>query len=106
MGFSVDMVSPLKVNGRVVSSTAIRDAMAQGDMKKVVGLTGRPFSLQGRVTKGVGRGTGLGFPTANLEIDPNQLIPADGVYATRAYVDGKIYQSVTNIGTRPDFRRA
>src|SRR3972149_6190103 len=79
MGFSVDAVPPLRISHKVVSSTAIRDALAKGNMKKVSSLIGRFFSLQGRVTKGAGRGSGLGFPTANLEIDPEHILPADGV---------------------------
>lgn len=103
MGFSVEAVPPVKVDGEVVSSTAVRDALALGSMKKVAGLIGRPFSLRGVVTRGAGRGTGLGFPTANLEIDPKQLIPADGVYASRTYIGEESYQSVTNIGKNPTF---
>ena len=91
------------VNGEVVSSTAIRKALADGDMKRVVNLTGRPFSLHGRVITGSGRGIGLGFPTANLDVDSEQALPAEGVYATWAYVDDKAYQSMTNIGNRPTF---
>jgi riboflavin kinase/FMN adenylyltransferase len=103
MNFSVIMIPPVMVNGEVVSSTAIRNALADGNMKKVVNLIGRPFSLQGRVTTGAGRGLKLGFPTANLEIDQKLALPAEGVYATWAYVDDKTYQSVTNIGRRPTF---
>ncbi len=103
MGFSVEAVSPVKINGDVVSSTAIRDALAKGNMKNVVSLIGRPFSLQGRVAKGAGRGAGLGFPTANIAVDPQHILPADGVYATRAHIDGKNYPSVTNIGKNPTF---
>ena len=103
MGFTVTVVSPVKVNGEVVSSTAIREALANGDIKKVLDLAGRPFSLSGRVTSGAGRGLGLGFPTANLAVAPEQALPADGVYATLAYIDGKTYQSMTNIGGRPTF---
>ena len=91
------------VNGEVVSSTAIRDALANGDMKRVTSLIGRYFSLQGRVTTGTGRGSELGFPTTNLDIDPKQALPAEGVYTTWAYIDDKAYQSVTNIGRRPTF---
>ncbi len=103
MNFSVTVIPPVTVNGEVVSSTAIRDALARGDMKKVITLIGRSFSLQGRVVTGVGRGSGLGFPTVNLETDPEQALPADGVYATWAYIDGEAYQSMTNIGRRPTF---
>ncbi|MDP2729643.1 MAG: bifunctional riboflavin kinase/FAD synthetase [Dehalococcoidales bacterium] len=103
MGFTLTVVPPKEMNGMVVSSTAIRRALAEGDMKKVISLTGRAYSLQGQVTTGVGRGAKLGFPTANLEVDSRQAIPAEGVYATRAYLDGKVYQSVTNIGRNPTF---
>ncbi|MBI2831683.1 MAG: bifunctional riboflavin kinase/FAD synthetase [Chloroflexi bacterium] len=103
MGFTVTVVPPMKIGSDVVSSTAIRNALAGGDMKKVRSLTGRLFSLEGRVVSGVGRGRQLGFPTANIDVDPQQALPADGVYATRAYIDDKAYQAVTNIGKRPTF---
>ncbi len=103
MNFSVTVIPPVMINGEVVSSTTIRNALGNGDMKKVLQLIGRPFSLNGRVTKGTGRGTGLGSPTANMDIDPRQAIPADGVYATWAHIDGQTYQSMTNIGKQPTF---
>ena len=103
MGFTVTVVPPVMVNGEVVSSTAIRKALADGDIKKVLDLAGHPFSLSGRVTSGADRGLKLGFPTANLAVAPEQALPADGVYATLAYVDGKTYQSMTNIGRQPTF---
>ena len=103
MDFTVTVIPPIMVNGEVVSSTAIRNALANGDMKKVLQLIGRPFSLNGRVIKGTGRGTELGFPTANLDIDPRQALPADGVYATWSHIDDQIYQSMTNIGKQLTF---
>ena len=103
MDFTVTVISPIMVNGEVVSSTAIRNALANGDMKRVLNLIGRPFSLNGRVTKGTGQGIELGFPTANLNIDPRQALPADGVYATWSHIDGQPYQSMTNIGKQPTF---
>ncbi len=103
MNFSVTVIPPIMVNGEVVSSTAIRRTLADGDMKRVVNLTGRPFSLHGRVITGSGRGIELGFPTANLDVDSEQALPAEGVYATWAYIDDKAYQSMTNIGKRPTF---
>ena len=103
MNFSVTIIPPVKVNNEVVSSTGVRNALAEGDIKKVTSLIGRSLSLEGQITTGVGRGTGLGFPTANFDIDPKQALPADGVYATWAYIDGKAYQSMTNIGRRPTF---
>lgn len=103
MDFSVTVVSPLEINGEVVSSTTIRKAMASGDMKKVRELTGRYFSLHGKVVTGAGRGESLGFPTANLDINSGQALPPDGVYAGLAYINGKIYQTMTNIGQDPTF---
>ena len=103
MGFSVTVIPPVKNNGDVVSSTAIRRALAEGNMEKVQRFLGRPFSLHGRVIHGKGRGAGLGFPTVNLDILPGQAIPGDGVYATQARADGKTYPSVTNIGLNPTF---
>jgi riboflavin kinase / FMN adenylyltransferase len=103
MGFSIDAVPPLKIGGDVVSSTAIRQALAKGEIERVEKLLGRPLSLRGSVVPGDKRGTGLGFPTANLGIGPEAALPPDGVYVTRADVAGKEYPSVTNIGTRPTF---
>jgi riboflavin kinase/FMN adenylyltransferase len=103
MGFSVTVVPPLTIDGQVVSSTAIRKALAKGDMKRTQRLLGRPFRLQGRVVAGDGRGTDLGFPTANLEVEPGQALPAGGVYACRAHIDGRTYSAMTNIGHRPTF---
>lgn len=104
LSFSVTVVQPKKIRGMVVSSTAIRKAMADGDITKVNKLLGRPFSLQGRVVSGAHRGGPLlGFPTVNLDVDSNQALPPDGVYATLTYIDSKVYPSMTNIGRRPTF---
>jgi len=103
MNFSITVIPPITINGEVVSSTAIREALASGDMRKVHAMTGRYFSLEGRVITGTGRGAELGFPTANLDIDPEQALPADGIYVTWAYIDDQAHQSITNIGKRPTF---
>jgi len=103
MNFSVTVIPPIMINGEVVSSTAIRNALVNGDTKRVFNLVGRYFSLNGRVIKGAGRGLELGFPTANLDVNQKQALPAEGVYATWAYIDDKAYQSMTNIGKRPTF---
>lgn len=102
-GFSITIVPPLKINGEVVSSTAIRRALAEGDMKKYRELSGHQFSLRGRVVTGAGRGTGLGFPTANLDVSAGQALPADGVYASLAHINGETFRSMTNIGKSPTF---
>lgn len=103
MDFSVSVVPPLVLNGQVVSSTAIRKALANGDMQKVRELSGRSFSIHGKVVTGAGRGEGLGFPTANTEVGPEHALPPDGVYASRAHINGKTYQAMTNIGRCPTF---
>ena len=103
MDFSVAVIPPLVIKGEVVSSTAIRDALANGDMERVHNLIGRPFSLHGRVIPGERRGKELGFPTANLDINSEQALPADGIYVTWAYINNEAYPSVTNIGQRPTF---
>ena len=103
LGFSVTIVAPKIIDGEVASSTAIRQALADGNMEKVTRLLGRPFSLRGKVARGEHRGTGLGFPTVNLSVDPKMALPPDGVYATRAYIGGQIFQATTNIGRRPTF---
>ncbi len=103
MGFTVTVVPPAVIDGEVVSSTAIRKALAEGDMKKVSRFAGRSFRLHGQVVAGTGRGGTLGFPTANLDLHRKQAVPADGVYASRAYLDGSAYRSMTNIGQNPTF---
>ena len=72
-------------------------------MPRVFRLTGRQYIIKGSVVPGTGQGRGLGFPTINLKIDPGWAIPADGVYATLTHIDVRVYQSLTNIGSRPTF---
>jgi riboflavin kinase/FMN adenylyltransferase len=103
LGFSTEVVGPVKYKGEIISSTAIRKALADGDMARANAMLGKPFSLEGRVIAGEGRGTELGFPTANLDLDPLQALPGDGVYATTAHFDGLTLPAATFIGTRPTF---
>ena len=103
LGFTVEVVKPLMVESSLVSSTAVREALARGDMKTTTRLLGRYFSLTGPVASGVERGHILGFPTANIQLEPDQALPEDGVYATLAHVSDKVHQSVTNIGVKPTF---
>ena len=103
MAFTVDVVPSIVIDGEVASSTAVRAALAEGDMKRVSELLGRHFGVEGRVTTGSERGRVLGFPTANLAFQPHRALPPDGVYISRAYVDAEPHQSVTNIGQRPTF---
>lgn len=103
MQFRVTVVPPATVNGEVVSSTAIRKALADGDLRKVHDLIGRAFSLHGKVIPGASRGAKLAFPTANLEIASEQALPAEGVYVTWAYISNRVYESMTYIGRQLTF---
>jgi len=103
MGFEVFVVDPVYVDGEIVSSTAIRSALSRGDVARASRMLGRDFSIQGTVVSGAGRGATLGVPTANLEVDPQVLLPADGVYAVKCDLEGERLSGVANIGFRPTF---
>lgn len=101
-GFEVRQVPPVHVGGAVVSSTAIRRAIRDGDLDAAAAMLGRPVSVLGRVVHGQGKGRGLGCPTANLDLRHELHLP-EGVYAAVAYLDGREIPAVTNIGRRPSF---
>ena len=103
LGFKLAIVPPMVVGKEIVSSTLIRQSLSQKDLRKVARLLGRPFSLQGKVIRGEGRGSTLGIPTTNIEVPAQQALPENGVYATRAWINSQQFDSVTNIGTRPTF---
>jgi len=103
LGFDMEVVGPVRYHDEIISSTTIRQALSDGDIAKANAMLGRPFSLEGRVITGEGRGAELGFPTANLDMDPAQALPADGVYVTVAHFDGQTYPAATFIGRRPTF---
>jgi riboflavin kinase / FMN adenylyltransferase len=104
-GFDVEIVAPVEVAGQIVSSTAIRGAVASGDVAAAIPLLGRAFSLTGEIRDGAGRGRTILFPTLNMAPE-QELLPKLGVYATESIVGGKLYSSVTNVGTRPTFNGA
>ena len=89
------------LDGIRISSTYIRRQLETGDMATAVRFLGHPHILTGKVVKGHQLGRKLGFPTANLRLPENMVIPKFGVYACVARVDGKRYGAVTNVGTRP-----
>jgi len=103
LDFRVEVVRPARLDGEVISSSAIRKLLAQGDIYKVGEMMGRRFSLEGRVAEGDRRGRTLGFPTANIRMQPEQAMPRDGIYATIARRGRQHMNSVTNIGVRPTF---
>ena len=102
-GCVVRPMSPVSIEGQVVSSTRIRQLVLAGQVAQAAQLLGHPYSLSQVVSAGAGRGHALGCPTANLRLSPDRVIPADGIYATVATIEGKRYDSVAYIGTRPTF---
>ncbi len=101
-GFEVVTCDSVEFEGEITSSTTIRKNILQGDLQKAKGMLGRRVSVFGTITKGSGRGRDLGFPTANLDLH-HEIRPPSGVYATKAFLDGREYGAITNIGTRPTF---
>lgn len=104
LGFGLSAINAVAVDGEVVSSSLIRAALKTGDMERVRHFLGRDFSLHGSVVSGASRGAWLGYPTANLEVAPEQAMPPDGVYAARAYFNHQSHVAMTYIGTRPTFK--
>jgi riboflavin kinase / FMN adenylyltransferase len=104
-GFGVEVVNAVATgDGRVVSSTVIRRAVAGGDLRHAAQALGRPYSVQARVRRGDQRGRALGFPTVNLESPPpRKLLPPDGVYAVRAQTPAGAFGGMMNLGPRPTF---
>ena len=103
MDFTVEVVEPVTFEDRIVSSTAVRGCVQAGDMEDAAWMLTRPFILAGFVVEGDQRGRQIGFPTANVDLEPGIILPADGIYATWTQADGKTYPSATNIGFRPTF---
>ena len=104
LGFEIALMpAPLSSEQVTVSSTAIRNALAEGDLPAVEALLGRRYSLRGPVVLGDRRGRTLGFPTANIGVTADRALPAFGVYATWAFVGETRHQSATSIGVRPQF---
>ncbi|SHI00019.1 bifunctional riboflavin kinase/FAD synthetase [Sporanaerobacter acetigenes] len=105
-GFEVIIIGPVYSGDNIVSSTLIRDLLKKGKVKEASELLGRPFTMNGKVISGEKRGKSMGFPTANLSIEYNYLIPKFGVYKTKTVVNNKEYLSLTNVGTNPTFDEA
>lgn len=101
-GFSVVSIPPFTVGGETVSSTKIREALLAGHVGRASDFLGRPYAFTGDVVRGDGRGTAIGFPTANVvPRSPSKIVPARGVYAVRAQVAGEDLPGMMNIGRRP-----
>lgn len=106
-GYTVETVDLwLSDGGEVISSTRIREALRAGDMERANRWLGRPYRVRGEVEGGDQRGRTIGFPTANVHVWDQKLLPANGVYACWAIVNGERHMAVTNVGIQPTFERS
>ena len=105
LGFQVHVVPAVHMGDQPISSSLIRRALQEGDVVAAAAGLGRPYSFGGPVVRGMGRGRGLGFATANIEApSPDKLLPREGVYAVRARVRGQRLDGVLHLGPRPAFQ--
>lgn len=102
-GFSVHEIDLIVNGGDKISSTSIRDALQSGEVEQARGWLGRGYRLTGEVIHGEGRGRQIGFPTANMDIWKEQVIPANGIYAGWARLGDEVFMAATNVGVRPHF---
>jgi riboflavin kinase / FMN adenylyltransferase len=103
LGYTVRLVPPLKDEAGIISSTRIRAAVNAGNVASATADLGRCYSITGPVVHGDGRGHTINIPTANIQIPPGKVLPAYGIYATRAWVAGQAYSAATSLGVRPTF---
>jgi riboflavin kinase / FMN adenylyltransferase len=102
-GFTVEAVALFKMDGRPVSSTSVREALAEGDLDWPERALGRRYAVEGQVVTGAGRGKGLGYPTANLRTPDGIMIPGRGVFAGRVAIEGTWWLAAINVGINPTF---
>jgi len=104
LGYELELIRPVENgDGMPISSSQIRHLICSGQMQEAARLLGRYYRTDGRVVRGDGRGKQSGFPTANLEVWAERLMPPSGVYATWTWINGARYPSVANLGVRPTF---
>ena len=103
LGYTVEVVSALSDESGVISSTEIRKLIETGNVADAARLMGHPYSLHGPVIHGDARGRTINVPTANIGYEHDKMIPANGIYACWAYLQGKKYQAAINIGVNPTF---
>jgi riboflavin kinase/FMN adenylyltransferase len=104
-GFKLEVIELVTNDnsGQIISSANIRAALEAGDVETVNRHLGRPYRLEGEVVRGDGRGRTIGFPTANIDVWDQQVLPAKGVYAGWCHLNGEIFKAVANVGNRPTF---
>lgn len=103
LNYSVRVISPQTSGKDIISSSLIRALLESGDMQSAAFALGRNYAVAGKVVVGDGRGKTIGFPTANLSIWPQKLLPSSGVYRCLTELDGRTWLSVANVGYRPTF---
>jgi riboflavin kinase / FMN adenylyltransferase len=101
--YTVSKLDPVFMGDIKISSSYLRSLLQEGNVEKAKDILGSPFSIKGEVIHGEKRGRTIGFPTANLKVDENQLIPGNGVYAGFISHNNINYKAMTNIGTKPTF---
>ncbi|HLS61407.1 MAG TPA: riboflavin biosynthesis protein RibF [Virgibacillus sp.] len=101
--FTSEVIDKFEMDGEKVSSTKIRDLLAQGEIEKVNELLGRPLRITGTVVEGDRRGNTIGYPTANIEVSEDVLLPQSGVYAVRVVYKNTSYDGMANLGVKPTF---
>ncbi len=103
LGFNVSIISAQKINGEKISSTKIRNMISRGRVDRVPEFLGRYYTLAGEVIHGSGRGRELGYPTANLRLEADYVLPRRGVYAGYVKHSGEKYRAAANFGENPTF---
>ncbi len=105
LAFGTEGVPLVELHGRTVSSSSIRQAVAAGELAWPSEALGRPFAVDGRVVAGAGRGAGMGYPTANLDVPAGMLLPGRGIYAgsLRSGRDDEVHGAAISVGTNPTF---
>jgi riboflavin kinase/FMN adenylyltransferase len=101
--FQVREVPLLTRGGSKISSTLLRKEIVEGRVERAAAMMGRPYSLEGLVGSGAGRGAALGYPTANLEIHPEKLLPGSGIYLSYSDLDGRRWKGMTYVGSAATF---
>ena len=100
-GFEVDIIDKISYKGEIISSTLVRKAISEGDVKKARFMLGSPYFVQGVVKKGNQIGRTIGFPTVNISAGEDKLLPPNGVYKTEVILEGRILEAITNVGCKP-----
>ncbi|MGN0505483.1 MAG: bifunctional riboflavin kinase/FAD synthetase [Lachnospiraceae bacterium] len=104
-GYEFEAVEKLRYQGEIISSTRIREAVREGRMEEAEVMLGRPYSFSGTIEHGRGLGHTLGFPTINLKLSEEKILPPYGVYCSETWIDGVKYFGISNIGCKPTVQK-